>query len=151
MDQTDKKLLQLLQKDATLTHKQLAGLLNLSISPIHERIKRLERSGLIDRYVAILSPEKVNKSLKAFTNVTLKEHSKPFLLQFEKEIKAIHEVVECYHMAGVFDYLLKILVKDMNEYQSVVMNKLAAMENIHNVQSSFVMTEIVYSTEVPLD
>lgn len=150
MDQTDKKILQLLQKDATLTHKQLAGLLNLSITPIHERIKRLERSGVINKYVALLSPEKVNKTLKAFTNVTLKEHSKSYLLQFESDIKNIQEVVECYHIAGVFDYLLKIMVSDMNEYQSVIMNKLATMENIHNVQSSFVMTEVIHSTEVPL-
>mgnify|MGYP001310551056 CR=1 FL=1 len=151
MDQTDKKILQLLQKDATLTNKQVAGLLNLSITPIHERIKRLERSGVIDKYVAILSQEKLNKSLVAFTNVTLKEHSKPYLLKFEEEIKSIQEVVECYHIAGAFDYLIKILVTDMNEYQSVVMHKLAAMENILNVQSSFVMTKVIHSTAIPLD
>jgi Lrp/AsnC family leucine-responsive transcriptional regulator len=133
MDQTDKKLLQLLQKDATLTHKQLAGLLNLSTTPIHERIKRLERSGVI-----------------AYTNVTLKEHTKSYLLKFQDEISKISEVVECYHIAGIYDYLLKILVKDMNEYQSVVVNKLAAMENIQNVQSSFVMTKVMHSTRIPI-
>jgi Lrp/AsnC family leucine-responsive transcriptional regulator len=151
MDQTDKKILQLLQTDATLTHKQLASLLNLSITPIHERIKRLERSGIIEKYVAIVDASKLNKSLISFTNVTLKEHTKTYLTQFERDIKLIPEVMECYHIAGVYDYLLKILVGDMNEYQSVVMNKLAAMENIHNVQSSFVMTEVVNSTEIPID
>ena len=151
IDQTDKMILQLLQKDATLTHKQLAGLLNLSITPIHERIKRLERSGLIYRYVALVDPNKLNKSLVAYTNITLKEHAKDYLLRFESEIKLVQEVVECYHIAGVYDYLLKILVSDMNEYQSVIMNKLAAMENILNVQSSFVMTEVVYSTAIPVN
>ncbi|MFT4736490.1 MAG: Lrp/AsnC family leucine-responsive transcriptional regulator [Cyclobacteriaceae bacterium] len=150
MDQTDKKLLQLLQKDATLTHKQLAGLLNLSTTPIHERIKRLERSGVIAGYVALLDAEQLNKTLMAYTNVTLKEHTKSYLLKFQDEISKISEVVECYHIAGIYDYLLKILVKDMNEYQSVVVNKLAAMENIQNVQSSFVMTKVMHSTRIPI-
>lgn len=151
MDLTDKKILQLLQKDATLTHKQLASLLNLSISPIHERIKRLERAGIIEKYVALVNSSKLDKSLVAFTNITLKEHTKSYLQKFESDIKTVPEVIECYHIAGIYDYLLKILVRDMNEYQSVIMNKLAAMENIHNVQSSFVMTEVVYSTAVPVE
>ncbi len=150
MDQTDKKLLQLLQKDSNLTHRQMAGLLNLSITPVYERIKRLERAGYIEKYVALINPEKVDKTLVAFTSVSLKEHSQKYLLRFEEEISSIEEVVECYHIAGQFDYLLKIIVKDMKEYQVVVMNKLASMDNIVNVQSSFVMTEVIRSTEIPI-
>jgi len=151
MDQIDKKLLMLLQKDSSLTHKQLSGLLNLSITPIHERIKRLERSGIIEKYVAIVSSERVNKTLVAFTNVSLKEHSTAYLKKFEVEIQSIEEVSACFHIAGQFDYLLKIVVSDMKQYQSVIKDKLASMDNIMNVQSSFVLTEVINSTAIPLD
>ncbi len=150
MDQTDKKLLQLLQKDSRLTHRQMAAYLNLSITPVYERIKRLERTGYIMKYVALVNPDMVDKTLVAYTSISLKEHAVKYLKQFEAEIKQFEEVVECYHIAGQFDYLLKIIVKDMKEYQSVIIDKLASMDNIVNVQSSFVLTEVVKSTEIPI-
>jgi DNA-binding Lrp family transcriptional regulator len=150
LDNTDKKILELLQKDCRLTNKQIAALLNLSITPVFERIKRLERAGYIDRYVALVNPEKVDKTLVAFTNISLKEHSTEFLKKFEDQIKHFEEVTECYHIAGQFDYLLKIIVKDMKEYQQVIIKKLASMENIVNVQSSFVLTQVVRSTAIPI-
>ena len=150
MDQTDKKLLKLLQKDSQLTHRQLASFLNLSITPVFERIKRLERAGYIRKYVALVNPDMVDKALAAYTSISLKEHTTEYLKEFEFEIKQFEEVVECYHIAGQFDYLLKIIVKDMKEYQSVIIDKLASMNNIVNIQSSFVMTEVVKSTEIPI-
>lgn len=151
MDQTDKLLLELLQKDSNLTHKQLAGLLNLSVTPVYERIKRLERSGFIHKYVALVDPEKIDKTLIAFTSISLKEHSTSYLKKFEEDIQQVREVIECYHIAGQFDYLLKIVIRDMKEYQKVVMDQLASMDNIVNVQSSFVLTEVKRSTELPID
>lgn len=150
MDANDKKILQLLQKDSNLTHKQIAGLLNLSVTPVYERIKKLERTGVIQKYVALIDPIKVDRALVAYTSISLKEHSIDYLKRFEEEIQQVLEVTECYHIAGQYDYLLKIVIRDMNEYQSVVMNKLAKMDNIANVQSSFVMTEVKKSTEVPV-
>ncbi len=94
MDKTDKKLLQLVQKDSTQTHKQLASKLSLSITPVYERLKRLEREGYIDKYVALINPEMVDKTLVAYTSISLKEHSLGFLRKFESEIKQFNEVVD---------------------------------------------------------
>jgi Lrp/AsnC family leucine-responsive transcriptional regulator len=149
LDEIDLKILKALQKNARTTTKELSFNLKLSQTPIYERIKRLEREGFIGNYVAILNKEKMGKPMLAYCNVQLKEHAKPFLQKFEKEVIQFTEVVECYYIAGNFDYLLRVLVKDIAEYQNFMVNKLAALENIQNVQSMFVMTEVKWSTEVP--
>ena len=94
--------------------------------------------------------EKIGKSLIAFCSVSLQLHSKPLLNKFEEAITKIDEVMECFHVAGTYDYLLKIVVTDMNQYQDVITNKLAVIENIGQVQSSFVMTEIKNETAYKL-
>lgn len=150
LDKTDKHILRLLQKDCTLNSKQIADEIGLSVTPTYERIKRMEKSGVIEKYIAVLNKEKVGKSLVVFCNVSLQLHSKPLLKKFEQTIIKFDEVMECYHMAGAFDYLLKVLANDMNEYQNFITNKLAALENISNVQSSFVLTEVRNKTEINL-
>lgn len=150
LDATDKKILQLLQEDAKYTHKEIAAQLHLTTTPVYERIKRMEREGVIQQYVALVDRKKIQLSLMAFCNVSLKEHSTNYLVQFEQDIQLLPEVVECYHIAGLFDYLLKVLVKDMDTYQLFVSKKLAALENIGRVQSAFVMTEIKYSPNLPI-
>lgn len=150
MDSTDIKILKLLQRNAQYTHKEIADKIGLTITPVYERIKRLEKDGTIQRYVAMLDQEQLNLSLVSFTNVSLKEHSKKYIKKFEEEITKIDSVVECYHIAGQYDYMLKIVIKDMKAYQSVVINQLASMENIANVTSSFVMTEVKKSSELPI-
>lgn len=150
MDSTDIKILKLLQRNAQYTHKEIADKIGLTITPVYERIKRLEKDGTIQRYVAMLDQEQLNLSLVSFTNVSLKEHSKNYIKKFEEEITKIDSVVECYHIAGQYDYMLKIVIKDMKAYQSVVINQLASMENIANVTSSFVMTEVKKSSELPI-
>jgi Lrp/AsnC family transcriptional regulator, leucine-responsive regulatory protein len=142
MDRTDYQILDLLQSDARLTNKEIADKLGKSVTPIYERIKRLEREGYILKYIAVLDRHKINRSLMAFTNVQLKEHSHDMLQSFEKAIVKLDEVMECFHMTGMYDYLLRIVVKDMNAYQDFIVNKLARLPNIGTVQSSFVMTEI---------
>jgi Lrp/AsnC family transcriptional regulator, leucine-responsive regulatory protein len=142
MDRTDYQILDLLQSDARLTNKEIADKLGKSVTPIYERIKRLEREGYIRKYIAVLDRHKINRSLMAFTNVQLKEHSHDMLQSFEKAIVKLDEVMECFHMTGMYDYLLRIVVKDMNAYQDFIVNKLARLPNIGTVQSSFVMTEI---------
>lgn len=151
LDKLDKHILKLLQKDCSLNTKQIADRVGLSVTPTYERIKRLEKGGVIESYVAVLNKEKVGKPLMVFCNVSLQLHSKPLLKKFEQTIIRFDEVMECYHMAGAFDYLLKVLAKDMNEYQNFITNKLAALENISNVQSSFVMTEVRYKTDIKID
>ncbi len=150
LDDTDKTILRILQENGKLTTKEIAAQLHLTVTPVYERIKRLEKNGAINRYVALVNGDAVGIPMTAFCNVLLKEHSKEFLKKFEKDITKLKEVISCYHIAGNFDYLLKIVVKDMTEYQDFIMNKLAALDNIGNVQSSFVMTEVKRSTAIPI-
>lgn len=151
LDKLDKQILKLLQKDCSLNTKQIADKVGLTITPTYERIKRMEKTGVIQNYVALLNKEKIGKSLMIFCNVSLQLHSKPLLKRFEQTVVKFDEVMECYHTAGTFDYLLKVVATDMNNYQDFITNKLAALENISHVQSSFVMTEVKYKTEIRLD
>lgn len=148
LDQIDINILSALQQDSNVTTKELSARFGLSQTPIYERIKRLEKEGVIEKYVVFVNKAKANKGLLAYCNVQLKEHAKPFLEEFELEVVKFTEVQECYYIAGNFDYLLRVLVKDIAEYQNFMVNKLAALPNIQNAQSMFVMTEIKYSTEI---
>lgn len=150
LDGNDVLILELLQADATLTHKEMANRLGLTITPTYERVRRLEREGYIRKYVALAAPDKLGFGLVAFCTVSLVMHSTPFLKLFEQKVTSLHEVISCYHIAGQFDYLLKIVVRDMDAYQRFIVEKLAALDNIRQVQSSFVMTEVKYSTALPL-
>jgi DNA-binding Lrp family transcriptional regulator len=148
LDPIDLRILDLLQEDAKLTNKEIAAQLGMSTTPVYERIKKLEEKGYIRQYVALVDRKKLGLPLVAFCNVSLKEHSNKYLRIFEREVLSLHEVVECYHIAGAFDYLMKVLAEDMSTYQDFIVNKLAKLENIGNVQSSFVMTEVKYSTKI---
>jgi Lrp/AsnC family transcriptional regulator, leucine-responsive regulatory protein len=146
LDKTDIRLLELLQADARLTTKELADKLGKTVTPVYERKRRLENEGFITRYTAIVDKNKIGKSLVAFTNVQLRQHAQQILLNFEKAIIKFEEVMECYHMTGVYDYLLKVAVTDMAAYQDFIVNKLARLTDIGTVQSSFVMTEVKHET-----
>lgn len=150
LDQTDRQILQLLQYDARLTNKEIADKLGKTISPVYERIKWLEQQGYIKQYIALADRNLLGLHLVAFTNVQLKEHAQTMLHAFEKEVVKLPEVLECYHMTGMYDYLLKVVVSDMNHYQSFIVNKLAKLPNIGTVQSSFIMTEVKYQLAYPV-
>lgn len=150
IDNADRKILNMLQENANLTTKEIAAALSLTTTPVHERIKRLEREGLIKKYVALTDRKKLGKSMLAFSHVSLKEHSKEFLTKFESEITSFKEVIACYHVAGNYDYMIKVVVEDMDAYQDFIVNKLASMENIGNVHSSFVLNEIKFTTAIAL-
>lgn len=151
LDKIDKKILQLLQENAKLTTKEIAAQLDLTTTPVYERIRRLEKNGYITGYVALVSRKKVEKNLMAFLFISLKEHSQKALLKFEKEILQFPKVTECYHIAGQYDFLLKILVKDMQDYHEFTFNRLATLDNIAHVQTDFVMNDLKFSTIIPLD
>ncbi len=151
LDATDKQILNLLQEDAKYTNKEIAEKLHMTTTPIFERIKKLEREGFIQKYVALVDRKKAQRSLVAFCDVSLKEHTTEYLECFQQDVQSLIEVVECYHIAGMFDYLLKVVVPDMETYQNFVAKKLASLDNIGRVQSSFVMTEIKYSTALPFE
>lgn len=150
IDLIDKAILKHLQIDSKMNVKEIAGKVGLTITPTYERIKRLENNGIIKSYVAILDKQKVDKSLEAFCSVSLSSHSKKIITAFEKEIVNFNEVMECYHITGNSDYLLKVLVSDIQEYQQFIINKLAVIDNVSNVQSQFVMTNVKSNSPVIL-
>jgi Lrp/AsnC family leucine-responsive transcriptional regulator len=151
LDIPDVKILQLLQTDARLTNKELAHKLGKSLTPVFERVKRLQEQGYIKRYVAILDRKKVNRNLIAFTHVQLKEHSSTILKNFESEVIKFDEVMECYHMTGAFDFILRIAIKDMEAYHEFLMHKLSRLPDIGTLQSFFVMSEAKHETAYQLD
>ncbi|MBK8965459.1 MAG: Lrp/AsnC family transcriptional regulator [Saprospiraceae bacterium] len=149
-DATDRAILQLLQEDAFLTTKEIAARTRLTTTPVFERIKRLEREGYIARYTALLDRRKIGLAMLVFCDVLLKEHNRDYLLRFEESVVGLPEVLECHHVTGEYDYLLKVAVHDMDDYQRFIKEKLAVLENIGRVQSHFVMTEVKNSTVLPV-
>lgn len=153
LDAVDIRILQLLQHDARITTKEIADKLGKSVTPVYERIKKLEEAGYIQRYVALLNKDMIGKHLIAFTTVQLKEHSQAVLRAFEKEVIKFHEVMECYQLTGQFDFLIKVAHRDMNEYNDFLMNKLSTLSNIGVVQTYFVLSEgkvdTAYALELP--
>lgn len=149
IDSTDISILKLLQKNANFTTKELSERINLSPTPIYERVKKLEKEGYIDKYVAILNADKLDRALTVFCNITLKQHTKEIGNTFVKDILLIDEVTECYNISGDYDFLLKVLVKDMKHYQNFVLNRLGEMDGIGSAHSTFVMGEIKNSHSVP--
>ncbi|MEZ4951380.1 MAG: Lrp/AsnC family transcriptional regulator [Saprospiraceae bacterium] len=143
LDPIDHRILELLQKDGKMKIKEIAEILHMTNTPVFDRIKRLEREGIIKGYTAKIDKAKTGYPLMAFCSVRLESHHTDYLEQFVREIKKFPEIEACYHMAGVFDYLLKLYAKDMDDYQQFITKKLATIPNIGRVQSSFVMTEIV--------
>lgn len=150
IDAIDKRILQMLQKNGKVKIKEIANELNMTNTPVFDRIKRLEKSGVIKGYSTKVDKEKIGYHLVAFCSVTLESHHKEYLNQFVTDVKGLEEVFECYHIAGMFDYLLKIYVKDMVDYQIFITQKLASLPNIGRVQSSFVMTEVKNENVLPL-
>lgn len=147
IDETDLKILRILQKDSKKTTKEIANLLNLTSSPVYERIKRLEKQKLIKKYVALIDKKKLNIPITAICMVSLRYHNEGFIDKFEKQIKELKEVQECYHMAGKVDFFLKINMQSLDDYHEFVRSKLSKIENIGVLESYFVLKEIMSSTE----
>ena len=142
LDKIDKKLLQLLQTDSKQTTKKLSLQLNLSVTAVYERIKKLEKEGIIKQYVAIVDRKKVDKSMLVFCHVKLVKHTKEFIVDFEKEINDLPEVTECSHLSGEYDYVLKIFIKDMDSYREFMVNKITGLKHIGSTHSVFSIVEV---------
>ncbi len=148
MDSIDKKLLHLLQTDAKKTTKELALKLNLSVTAVYERIKKLEREGIIEKYVALINRLKVEKGFVVFCHLKLIQHTREFVTTFENEITQLKEVIECHHVSGDYDYILKIVVKDMEEYREFLVNKLTTLQHIGSTHSTFMISEVKNTTVI---
>lgn len=149
-DTIDLKLMQLLQQDSKQTNKELSNKLNLSVTAVYERIKKLENQGVIDKYVALISKEKVDKSFVAFCHVKLMQHSQEYVVKFEKEVANLTEVLECYHISGDYDYLLKVLVKDMEAFREFMVNRLTKINHIGSTHSMFMINEVKHTTAITI-
>ena len=139
LDTKDLAILQLLQQNARMTVKEISAKVHLSTTPVHERIKRMEESGVIKQYATLVDHTKVKKGLMVICYVSLKQHSKNAGDKFIKIIQEINEVIECYNISGEFDFMLKVVTEDMNAYYDFHVNKLSQIENMGHVQSVFVM------------
>jgi Lrp/AsnC family leucine-responsive transcriptional regulator len=139
LDAKDLAILRLLQANARISVKEIADSVQLSTTPVHERIKRLESSGVIKQYATLIDGSKIKKGLMVICYVSLNQHSKKSGAHFIKLINELPEVVECYSISGEFDFMMKIITEDMNSYYHFHVNKLSQAENIGQVQSVFIM------------
>ena len=151
IDKTDKQILNILQDNAKATHKEIAEKLYLTRTPVFDRIKKLERRGIIKKYVTLLNPRKIERGLTVLCFVSLKEHGMGPVGEFRNEIQKNHKVMECYHVAGNFDFLLKVMIKDVDEYQTFVLKELSEVKNISKVESSFVLGELKHELKFNIE
>ncbi|MDQ0780772.1 Lrp/AsnC family transcriptional regulator [Chryseobacterium sp. W4I1] len=149
-DETDKKLLLYLQEDCKQTTKELSYKLGLSVTAVYERIKKLENQGVISKYVALLDRHRINRDFIVLCHIKLTQHKKEFVLQFEREVLNLQEVTECFHVSGDYDYILKIGVKDMEDYRNFMLTKLTALQHIASTHSSFMISEVKNTTAIVL-
>ena len=146
LDDTDIKILRALQLDAKVNTKELSEQLHISKTPIYERIKRLENDGYIKGYTALVDNKKVGLPLIIFCNVSLAVHDDEHIQRFKNEITGIDEIMECYSTGGIYDFFLKIVLKDLDAYNQFVFEKLTKVHGIVKMQSSFVLSEIKHTT-----
>ncbi|MBA9073915.1 Lrp/AsnC family leucine-responsive transcriptional regulator [Flavobacterium gossypii] len=146
LDAIDKKLLKLLQEDSKRTTKELSLKLDLSVTAVYERIKKLEREKIIEKYVVLLDRNKIQKGFVVFCHLKLMQHTKEFISQFEKEVIKLTEVLECFHVSGDYDYILKICVENMEEYREFMVTKLTTLQHIGSTHSTFMIGEVKNTT-----
>lgn len=150
LDETDRKILRILQRNSDLTVKELAAKLHLSTSPTFERQKRLERDGYIERYMAIVNPHKVGNGIMVLCNIRLKQHSQELIQEFMDVVQNLEEITECYNTSGDYDFLIKVYTRDMKSYQQFMLNTLGTINCIGSLHSIFVIDETKNTHGVPI-
>ena len=139
LDEKDKAILRFIQFNGKATIREIASNVHLSTTPVHERIRQMEDAGVILKYTTLLNHAKINKGLMAICYISLKEHNKKSGGKFIKTIQEMPEVIEFYIISGAFDFMLKIFAESMDDYYDFHVNKLGQVENIAQVQSTFIM------------
>jgi Lrp/AsnC family transcriptional regulator, leucine-responsive regulatory protein len=150
LDALDIKILKIIQENSQKTLKDIAEQVNLSLSPTHDRVKRLESDGYIKGYVALLNRKKLNLGLLVHCQVTLEKQTSQNFGEFEAAIKAFPEVISCHLVSGNFDYYLNVLSADVESYNRFYQEKLAVLPSVAHISSLFVMDEIKSTTALPL-
>ncbi|CAA7196074.1 Lrp/AsnC family transcriptional regulator [Chryseobacterium potabilaquae] len=147
-DEKDRSILRLLQKDSKLSVREIAAKINLSPTPTHERIKRMEKLGIIKEYVTIIDRKKINKGIMVICMIALNAHNKKTATEFIEEVVKLKEVIEFYNISGEFDFMLKILAPNMDDFHDFFINKLSEIEGIGQTKSIFVMNSIKETTQI---
>jgi Lrp/AsnC family leucine-responsive transcriptional regulator len=151
LDRIDKKILEQLQVNARITNLELAEKVGLSPTPCLRRVKRLEESGIIDRHVTLLNAEKLGLGLTAYVGISMDRHTPDRFDEFEKAIRSFSEVVECAIVTGQdADFLLKVVVRDMQHYEQFLLGRLARLNGVTGVHTSFVLRKLVSTTQLPV-
>lgn len=150
LDETDLKILRAVQEDCRITNKDLAALIHLSTTPTFERLKRLERMGFIQRYVAVLDANKLNRGFQVICNVSMKQINRHIAEDFRQVVLNWSEVSECYNVSGDCDYMMKVFVPDMSVYQRFIVEKVGALEYVARIQSIFIMDTLKMTYGVPV-
>lgn len=146
VDNVDKEILKILQTDCRITAKEIATRLGMSKTPVYERIKKLESQGFITKYVAIADPKKAGKGLIIYLSVILDNHTKDAVDEFVKKIKQLPEVNECYYVSGNVDFLLKVFIRDMEDYHRFITQDFSNIKNMSRFYSSFVLETSKHET-----
>ncbi len=151
LDRTDKRILELMQGNGRISNLELSEQVGLSPTPCSRRVKQLEESGVIDRYVTLLDPEVLGLKLTASVGVEMDRHTSDRFENFQKAIMDMPEILECSVVTGQSaDFLLKVVVRDMRHYEEFLLNRLTKLEGVSGVHSSFVLRKVVNKTELPL-
>ncbi|MBC8215648.1 MAG: Lrp/AsnC family transcriptional regulator [Candidatus Marinimicrobia bacterium] len=148
LDKTDKKILEILQQNGKITNSELAKQINISASPTLERVKKLEKRGFIRQYVALVDPHKVGVTCFTYVEVTLKRHGKDPVQRFTSSIIKLEEVMECHHITGEADFLLKVATKDIPKYEDFIIHKLTALEDVQHLKTLVVLSTLKQETKI---
>lgn len=151
IDSIDKQILSILQQDAKITNVGLAKKIGISPPAMLERVKRLEKNGIIRKYVAIVNPSKVSKDIFALVSVSLSAHQLSSIDQFTRQIKKLDEVLECYHVAGEEDFILKIAVSSIEDYENFILSKLTKINGVSKLNTKFVLSTVKYNTKIKIE
>lgn len=150
LDETDLKILRAMQEDCRLTNKDLAAMIHLSTTPTFERLKRLERLGFIQKYVAVLDPNKLDRGFQVICNIGMKQINKTVAKDFQDHVQQWNEVAECYNVSGDCDYMLKVFVPNMATYQNFIIEKVGSLDYIARIQSIFIMDTLKMTYGIPV-
>jgi len=150
IDRKDILILKLLQENADISNKEIANAIDLTLTPVFERIKKLTAMGLLQKKVYLLNRMELGLDLIVLVSIRLDQHTKERVHDFMSKMKNYNEVVECFHISGSFDFHLKIYVQDIEQYQAFLLNKLSSVDNIGHIVSHFVMKEVKNTTSLPI-
>ncbi len=151
LDETDQKILEILQRDGRITNTKLAAMIGISQPAMLERVRRLEGAGIIAHYKAVLDREKIGLEVMVFVTVSIAFHQLTSFDKIKKKIESLPEVLECYQISGNEDFLIKVAVEDINRYTDFLMNKLSKISGIQNISSSFVLSTVKKDNQYSLE